>query len=294
MSKSADAFRTISEVADWLDTPAHVLRFWESKFTQVKPVKRAGGRRYYRPADMRLLGGIKKLLHEDGMTIKGVQKILREQGIKHVASLCALGLGDEDEEYTEVTLEDVPASEPVDTVVPFSKPTETADLPPAEPSPMTEEPAAIPDAPAATFDEPPLESALEDTAADEPEEDVAGALLQEDAAQSTEPDAASETDDAAADTASLPGFLQHSMDDRIEDTSEATDAVEDSTDLDAVAAPEPAPVAATPDPPLAVDAPAPVAPSPALLSHIARIKHLSPEQAQEIAPLVARLRSLAG
>ncbi len=87
MSKSRDAFRTISEVADWLDTPAHVLRFWESKFTQVKPVKRAGGRRYYRPADMELLGGIKKLLHDDGMTIKGVQKVLRERGVKHVASL---------------------------------------------------------------------------------------------------------------------------------------------------------------------------------------------------------------
>ncbi|MGR3320675.1 MAG: MerR family transcriptional regulator [Pseudooceanicola sp.] len=70
MAKSADAFRTISEVADWLGTPAHVLRFWESKFTQVKPVKRAGGRRYYRPADMELLGGIKQLLHEEGMTIK--------------------------------------------------------------------------------------------------------------------------------------------------------------------------------------------------------------------------------
>ncbi len=86
MAKSADAFRTISEVADWLDTPAHVLRFWESKFNQVKPVKRAGGRRYYRPADMKLLGGIKQLLHNDGMTIKNVQKTLREQGIKHVAS----------------------------------------------------------------------------------------------------------------------------------------------------------------------------------------------------------------
>ncbi len=85
MSKSADAFRTISEVAEWLETPAHVLRFWESKFSQVKPVKRAGGRRYYRPNDMLLLGGIKKLLHNDGMTIKGVQKLLREQGVKHVA-----------------------------------------------------------------------------------------------------------------------------------------------------------------------------------------------------------------
>ena len=87
MDKSPDAFRTITEVADWLDTPAHVLRFWESRFSQIKPVKRAGGRRYYRPADMLLLGGIKKLLHGDGTTIKAVQNILREQGIKHVQSL---------------------------------------------------------------------------------------------------------------------------------------------------------------------------------------------------------------
>ena len=87
MTKSPDAFRTISEVADWLGIQAHVLRFWESKFTQVKPVKRAGGRRYYRPNDMLLLGGIKRLLHEDGLTIKGVQKILREEGISHVVAL---------------------------------------------------------------------------------------------------------------------------------------------------------------------------------------------------------------
>ena len=85
--KSPEAFRTISEVSEWLDTPAHVLRFWESRFAQVKPVKRAGGRRYYRPADMALLGGIKKLLHEDGMTIRGVQKILRSEGVRHVAAL---------------------------------------------------------------------------------------------------------------------------------------------------------------------------------------------------------------
>lgn len=87
MAKSADAFRTISEVADWLGVQTHVLRFWESKFTQIKPVKRAGGRRYYRPADMLLLGGIRKLLHDDGLTIKGVQKILREEGMAHVADL---------------------------------------------------------------------------------------------------------------------------------------------------------------------------------------------------------------
>ena len=87
MAKAADAFRTISEVSGWLDTPTHVLRFWESKFPQVKPVKRAGGRRYYRPEDMSLLGGIKALLHEQGMTIKGVQKLLREKGTRHVAAM---------------------------------------------------------------------------------------------------------------------------------------------------------------------------------------------------------------
>ncbi|NBX42908.1 MAG: MerR family transcriptional regulator, partial [Rhodobacteraceae bacterium] len=74
MAKSPDAFRTIREVADWLGVAAHVLRFWESKFTQIKPIKRAGGRRYYRPTDMRLIGGIKVLLHDEGMTIRGVQR----------------------------------------------------------------------------------------------------------------------------------------------------------------------------------------------------------------------------
>ena len=87
MSKSADAFRTISEVAEWLDLPAHVLRFWESKFSQIKPVKRAGGRRYYRPRDMQLIGGLKKLLHDDGMTIRGAQKLLKENGVQHVIDL---------------------------------------------------------------------------------------------------------------------------------------------------------------------------------------------------------------
>ncbi len=87
MTKSADAFRTISEVAELLDTPAHVLRFWESRFPQVKPVKRAGGRRYYRPADVALLGGIKALLHEDGLTIRGVQKLLKDLGPRHVAAM---------------------------------------------------------------------------------------------------------------------------------------------------------------------------------------------------------------
>jgi DNA-binding transcriptional MerR regulator len=87
MSKSPDAFRTISEVAEWLDTPTYVLRFWESRFPQIKPVKRAGGRRYYRPDDMLLLGGIKKLLHFNDRAIKDVKEILKEDGVKHVMSL---------------------------------------------------------------------------------------------------------------------------------------------------------------------------------------------------------------
>ena len=95
MTKTQGAFRTISEVSDWLDTPAHVLRFWESKFTQIKPVKRAGGRRYYRPEDIALLGGIKTLLHDQGLTIKGVQKLLRDQGNSHVMAMGPQGLSDE-------------------------------------------------------------------------------------------------------------------------------------------------------------------------------------------------------
>ncbi len=82
--KSDDAFRTISEVAEDLDVPKHVLRFWELKFPQVRPMKRGGGRRYYRPEDARLLRGIRALLYRDGYTIKGVQKILREQGVEAV------------------------------------------------------------------------------------------------------------------------------------------------------------------------------------------------------------------
>ncbi|MEP4380195.1 MAG: MerR family transcriptional regulator [Alphaproteobacteria bacterium] len=84
--KSAAAFRTISEVATELDVPQHVLRFWETKFTQVRPMKRGGGRRYYRPEDVDLLRSIRALLYDDGYTIKGVQKLLREGGLKPAAS----------------------------------------------------------------------------------------------------------------------------------------------------------------------------------------------------------------
>jgi DNA-binding transcriptional MerR regulator len=87
VEKSPDAFRTISEAAEELDVPQHVLRFWETRFTQIKPMKRAGGRRYYRPADVELLKGIRSLLYKEGYTIRGVQKILKEDGATYVAGV---------------------------------------------------------------------------------------------------------------------------------------------------------------------------------------------------------------
>lgn len=91
MEKGPDAFRTISEVADELDLPQHVLRFWETRFTQIKPMKRGGGRRYYRPVDVDLLKGIRHLLYDQGYTIKGVQRLLRENSAQFII---ALGNGD--------------------------------------------------------------------------------------------------------------------------------------------------------------------------------------------------------
>jgi len=85
--KSAAAFRTISEVATDLDVPSHVLRFWESKFAQVRPLKRGGGRRYYRPEDVELLRRIRSLLYDEGYTIKGVQKLLRDGGLRPGAAV---------------------------------------------------------------------------------------------------------------------------------------------------------------------------------------------------------------
>ncbi len=90
MEKSPDAFRTISEVADDLDLPQHVLRFWETRFSQIKPMKRGGGRRYYRPQDIELIKGIRHMLYDQGYTIKGVQKLLRENGNQF---LVAIGSG---------------------------------------------------------------------------------------------------------------------------------------------------------------------------------------------------------
>ncbi|CAN7236214.1 MULTISPECIES: MerR family transcriptional regulator [unclassified Devosia] len=87
MDKSPDAFRTISEAAEELDLPQHVLRFWETRFATIKPLKRGGGRRYYRPEDVLLLRGIRHLLYDQGFTIKGVQKILKDQGPRYVIAV---------------------------------------------------------------------------------------------------------------------------------------------------------------------------------------------------------------
>ncbi|SMY09641.1 MerR family transcriptional regulator [Flavimaricola marinus] len=143
MAKSRDAFRTISEVSDWLDTPAHVLRFWESKFNQIKPVKRAGGRRYYRPDDMALLSGIKTLLHEQGMTIKGVQKLLRERGIKHVIEIgispSEATAADDDRTIESTAEAEVPTNGATDTDAP--KHVEPAAWDPDDPWPADPAPA---------------------------------------------------------------------------------------------------------------------------------------------------------
>ncbi len=113
MAKSPEAFRTISEVASDLDVPQHVLRFWETKFNQIKPMKRGGGRRYYRPEDVDLLRRIRSLLYNDGYTIKGVQKVLRQNGGKLEAAaapprgLREAGLGAEQREAVRAVLREL-------------------------------------------------------------------------------------------------------------------------------------------------------------------------------------------
>ena len=92
VEKSPDAFRTISEVAEDLELPQHVLRFWETRFSQIKPLKRGGGRRYYRPDDVALLRGIRLLLYGEGFTIKGVQRLFKEKGASFVVEVGRTGV----------------------------------------------------------------------------------------------------------------------------------------------------------------------------------------------------------
>jgi DNA-binding transcriptional MerR regulator len=101
-SKSPEAFRTISEVSKDLSLPQHLLRFWETKFVQIKPIKRGGGRRYYRPEDVKLLKGIKSLLYNDGYTIRGVQKVIKENGTKKL-----LTIQTENKVFTEIRKDNI-------------------------------------------------------------------------------------------------------------------------------------------------------------------------------------------
>ena len=103
MEKAPDAFRTISEVAEEINVPQHVLRFWESRFTQIRPLKRGGGRRYYRPDDVNLLRGVRHLLYGEGYTIRGVQRILREEGLAFVQEVWQGGAPPPDEQDTDLT-----------------------------------------------------------------------------------------------------------------------------------------------------------------------------------------------
>ena len=113
MDKAPDAFRTISEVAEQLDVPQHVLRFWESRFREIRPMKRGGGRRYYRPDDLDLLRGIRHLLYGEGYTIRGVQRLLREQGVRFVQNVWQPGAPQPTRQPTEEedTVEETEAAE---------------------------------------------------------------------------------------------------------------------------------------------------------------------------------------
>ncbi len=252
MAKSPDAFRTISEVADWLGVQAHVLRFWESKFAPVKPVKRAGGRRYYRPADMLLLGGIKKLLHDDGLTIKGVQKMLREQGIAHISALSQSI--DESADSIEVEVEEISA-----TVLQFQS---SSDSEPVS------EPKDIDDAATMVQDE------VQDTVKTEISAET------EPPAESIEEEGTSEPQEVA-DAAILPSFLSRSSDE--EDVAEPSKP--------APFAPQPniprAVVVDAPDP--GPDDSQNY--SPGSLGQLAGLDFLTAEQSKKIAPLADELRS---
>ncbi len=288
MTKSPDAFRTISEVADWLGVQAHVLRFWESKFTQVKPVKRAGGRRYYRPADMLLLGGIRKLLHDDGLTIKGVQKILREQGMAYVADM----------------------SEPLDdgtvgAIDTSTRATQTAPkaAPPPEPEPPVAEVVSF--HPGAAEPEPVLEPAPESAPEPEPIAEATGPEASEDAEPT--PDSDMDITAEAADMEEIsptPPETEQTVDDAsAPSTSRAAESaaepekapdanaasgptwddlsVEDATDAASPAEHVAASDAATEDAPVAAetratDAPEEAPPAPA--------PEAAPEEAPEEAP----------
>ncbi len=133
MDKAPGAFRTISEVADEIDVPQHVLRFWESRFAQIRPMKRGGGRRFYRPEDVDLLRGVRHLLYGEGYTIRGVQRILREQGVAFVQDVWRAGaqppppLSDEDQAEDEGDVSRAEAASGAPSIFGFAAPRERPD-----------------------------------------------------------------------------------------------------------------------------------------------------------------------
>ena len=274
MGKAADAFRTISEVADWLDVPAHVLRFWESKFTQVKPVKRAGGRRYYRPADMALLGGIKVLLHDQGMTIKGAQKYLRENGIQQVANMSP-PLEDSQGEVSDIALDVAPSPAKPAEVVAFTRPAEPQDT---ETDTSADEINTDPqgnlwsEGDATTEAAAPLSDPTPETAPTDPTTDPEVEQL------STEPSSAPEPESVvepvpAAETTELS-------------SSEEENPVTAEPSLDDSAAASPPALDLPADPSDQIDA------APGLLTAIGTLpRPVTPDCAARLAPLVANLRA---
>jgi DNA-binding transcriptional MerR regulator len=153
LDKAPEAFRTISEVADEIDVPQHVLRFWESRFSQIRPMKRGGGRRFYRPEDVDLLRGVRHLLYGEGYTIRGVQRILREQGPAFVQNVWHAGAEPPPPESEDDDIGLAPATERPEPdlslfSLPSSRPRERAgDERPAEPREPMLPPALVPSAP---------------------------------------------------------------------------------------------------------------------------------------------------
>ena len=152
MEKSPDAFRTISEAAEELDVPQHVLRFWETRFSQIRPMKRAGGRRYYRPTDIELLRGIRALLYKEGYTIRGLQRILKEEGSAYVVGI---GRGEIVARQRDADLDGIPKpgkaiiapriakSAPKLGAAPLARHSATASTPQAQPSGPPPEPVVV-------------------------------------------------------------------------------------------------------------------------------------------------------
>ena len=263
MSKSSQAFRTIREVSDWLDVKAHVLRFWESRFPQIKRVKRAGGRRYYRPGDMELVGGIKVLLHEQGMTIKGVQNLIRDEGAAHVAAMSPpidmLGFEDAPSDEIEAWDRELAAEAVEDAEVITDKFAADAGLavaeaeeegPTAEPEPAAAEPAPLPDAePQAEAPEPapptPIEELPADGDADQSEFDLEAELAQLEAALAIDATAEVATpvsEDAPVDVADGSAPSETAVDDDVPSAFEELTAAQAESDsaqeADAPPAPE--------------------------------------------------------